>query len=80
VDRQAGGVAEQPTDGDGLGLEGRRRGTPASQVADHRLVQADPALLDQAQHPQAVTGFETEAAWKRVAGVTGCPFAWSATP
>jgi hypothetical protein len=24
---------------------------PASRVADHRLVQADPALLDQAQHP-----------------------------
>jgi hypothetical protein len=49
-------------------------------VADHRLVQADPALLDQAQHPQAVTGLETEAAWKRVAGVTGRPVAWSATP
>jgi hypothetical protein len=30
--------------------------------------------------PQAVTGLETEAAWKRVAGVTGRPVAWSATP
>jgi hypothetical protein len=73
-------MAEQPTDSDAAGLERRRRRAPASQVADHRLVQADPALLDQAQQPPAITGFETEAAWKRDAGVTGRPYAWSATP
>ena len=30
--------------------------------------------------PQAVTGLESEAAWKRVAAVTGWPVAGSATP
>jgi hypothetical protein len=34
-------------------------------------------LLD---HPQAITGLETEAVCKRVARVTGPPVAWPATP
>jgi hypothetical protein len=45
--RQTGGVAEQPMDSDAIGIERRRSETPASRVAGDRLVQADPARLDQ---------------------------------
>jgi hypothetical protein len=50
VHRESGGVAEQPTHGDSLDVQGRRRRAPPSQAAGDRLVQADPAGLDQPEH------------------------------
>jgi hypothetical protein len=48
-------------------------------VAEDRLVQADPARSTSPSTPQAVTGLESEAAWKRVVAVTGQQVVGSAT-